>query len=90
MAIVRVVRYIIKCDGCGKEVSSEKDAPTTGVMGEIEFPNSGFGQRKNFTFYSCKEDATHIAKAMRVMVAKREEDVASRKSRGEAYNGERG
>ena len=88
MAIVRIVKYVIRCDACGKEVETNKEAPTAGTVGQIEFPNSAHGQRRTYTFYSCKEDAAHISRAIRAMAEKRKDDVDGRKARGEKYESE--
>lgn len=86
MAIVRIVKYLIKCDACGKTVETDKDTPTIGTVGQIEFPNSAYGQRRTYNFYVCKEDGAHISRAIRTIAEKRKEDVDGRKSRGEKYD----
>lgn len=86
MALIRVVTYFHECDACGRKVSSTGTDPDTGVVGSLHFPDSSHGQRQTFSFYSCKEQAAHIAKAMRIATAQREEDIRGRKARGEAYS----
>lgn len=85
VSIPRILKYVFECDACNREVTAKEANPTSGVVGELSFPDSAHGQRRNYTYYSCREDATHIAKAMRKVVEERKEDVNLRKSRGEPY-----
>lgn len=86
MALIRVITYYHKCDACGKEVPSKGTEPETGVIGKVEFPDSAHGQLSVFSYYSCKEQAAHVIKALRTAIAKRERNVQLRKARGEAYS----
>ena len=89
MALIRVVSYYHRCDACGKDIPSTGNEPETGVVGKIEFPDSAHGQRSVYSYYSCKEQGPHVIKAIRVIIAKREEDVRSRKARGEKYSADK-
>jgi hypothetical protein len=86
MALIKVVSYYHQCDACGKKIPSEGTEPQTGVVGRLDYPDSAHGQRQAFSFYSCKELHTHVAKAMRTVTLFREKDVEGRRNRGEAYS----
>lgn len=86
MAMVRVINYYHKCDACGKTTLSDGTDPKVGTVGRLEFPNSAYGQRRAYSFYSCKEQAAHVIKAMRNIVEIREADIQGRKTRGEQYS----
>ena len=86
MEFTRRVQYVYTCDACAKEYVGNESTPEFGVMGRLEFPNSAHGQRQSFPYWSCQEDATHIAKAMKKAHTERMENVKARKSRGEKFD----
>ena len=67
--IRRSVRYVFICDGCANEIIStvSNTTPPVGVVGEITF----VPETKGYGFYSCKDDMTHISRAIRTVVATR-------------------